>query len=100
MSYIFNQSRYFGLVLEYSCSLCASELECATLFLKTREPEKKPVKAGTGHGWFEILRLSGLLPLRRPKRSIFLGQGPVQGPREEVQGPCARAMCKGHKSGK
>ena len=27
------------------------------------------------------------LPLRRPKRSIFLGQGPVQGPREEVQGP-------------
>ena len=51
------------------------------------------------------------IPLRRPKRSIFLGQGPVQGPREEVQGPCARAtnpvnrngckghldMCKGHK---
>jgi hypothetical protein len=51
------------------------------------------------------------LPLRRPKRSIFSGQGPVQGPQEEVQGPCARAtnpanrngckghldMCKGHK---
>ena len=54
------------------------------------------------------------LPLRRPKRFIFLGQGPVQGPREEVQGPCAGAtnpennngckghldMCKGHNSGK
>ena len=43
------------------------------------------------------------IPLRRPKRLIFLGQGPVQGPREEVQGPCARATnlvnrngCKGH----
>ena len=45
------------------------------------------------------------------KGAVFLGQGPVQGPREEVQGPCARAtnpvnrngckghldMCKGHK---
>ena len=43
------------------------------------------------------------IPLRRLKRSIFLGQGPVQGPQEEVQGPCARTTnpvnrngCKGH----
>ena len=35
------------------------------------------------------------IPLRRPKRFIFLGQGPVQGPREEVQGPCARATKRG-----
>ena len=35
------------------------------------------------------------IPLRRPKRSIFLGQGPVQGPPEEVQGPCARATKRG-----
>jgi hypothetical protein len=35
------------------------------------------------------------IPLRRPKKSIFSGQGPVQGPREEVQGPCARATKRG-----
>ena len=35
------------------------------------------------------------IPLRRLKRSIFLGQGPVQGPQEEVQGPCARATIRG-----
>ena len=60
---------------------------------------------------FPGFSFSGLdLPLRRPKRLIFLEQGPEQGPREEVQGPCARAirlvnrnrckgdldMCKGH----
>ena len=56
-------------------------------------------------------KYSKSLPLRRPKRLIFLGQGPVQGPREEMQGPCAKTtnlvnrngcnghldMCKGHK---
>ena len=35
------------------------------------------------------------IPLRRPKRLIFLVQGPVQGPQEEVQGPCARATRRG-----
>ena len=50
------------------------------------------------------------LPLRRPKRFIFLGQGPVQGPfaratsliNRNVQGPQrdARAnVCKGHIQG-
>ena len=38
-----------------------------------------------------IIRHKQDLPLRRLKRFIFLGQGPVQGPREEVQGLCARA---------
>ena len=36
-----------------------------------------------------------ILPLRRLKRSIFSWQVPVQGPREEVQGPCARATKRG-----
>ena len=39
------------------------------------------------------------IPLRRPKRLIFLGQGPVQGPREEVQGPCARATHPENRNG-
>ena len=34
-----------------------SRLECATWLPETREPEKKPVKAGTGRDRFEILRL-------------------------------------------
>ena len=41
----------------------------------TREPEnprKKPLKAGTGHGWFEILRLSGF---RNPTRRGLERQG-------------------------
>ena len=74
----------------------AFHIECATLFPKTRKPVKKPVKAGTGHGWYEILRLSGLLPLRRPKRSIFLGQGPVQGPCAMATNLVNRNGCKGH----
>ena len=42
-----------------------------------------------------ISNFKAKVPLRQPKRSIFLGQGPVQGPREEVQGPCARATKQG-----
>ena len=49
-------------------------------------------------GWFRsflVISFGNLvIPLRRQKRLIFLGQGPVQGLREELQGPCARAMKK------
>ena len=35
------------------------------IVLNPRTREKNPVKAGTGHGWFEILRLSGFPNLTR-----------------------------------
>ena len=36
---------------------------------------------------FYLPKFDNPIPLRGPKRLIFLGQGPVQGPQEEVQGP-------------
>ena len=39
--------------------------------------------------WGTLYRLDGR------KGAFFLVQGPVQGPREEVQGPCARATKRG-----
>ena len=40
--------------------------------IEPENPRKKPMKAGTGHGWFEILRLSGF---PNPTRRSLEGRG-------------------------
>ena len=46
-----------------------SKIECATWLPETREPEKKkPVKAGTGRGRFEIFRFQ--VSRTRPERGL------------------------------